>query len=112
MGQKETHEALYRIYKEYRSLSKTPRLSLDLLMNIAPLFISDGRLKEAEEIVARALHCFPQFQKLPTAILKLARAYLRREMTEKGKRCLMLICRRYPESVESRIARGMLKEPI
>jgi len=104
----EAHETLYATYEEYRRISKTLRLSLDLLFRIASTFSAHGYIEEAEKIMALVLKKHPGYQKLPTGILRLAQAYLRKGMIQKGKKCLLIICRRYPESTESQVARRLL----
>jgi membrane associated rhomboid family serine protease len=104
------HETLYNIYKEYCRISKPPRLSLDLLCAVASVFTMRGYLPEAENILALLLRNRPGLQEIPTRILNLARAYLKRGMSEKGKRCLKIICQKYPESAESQIANRLLQE--
>jgi len=104
----EAHEALYATYKECRRISKKLRFSLDFLFRIASTFSAHGYLEESEKIMAMLLQERPGYQKLPTGILRLAQAYLRKEMIQKGKKCLLIICRRYPESAESQVARQLL----
>ncbi len=103
------HETLLKTYKEYRSISKKMRVRPDLLLQIASNFSSHGDTEESERIVALILKSQPEFQKLPTGILKLAQAYLKKGMKDKGKKCLAIIARKYPQSPESRIARRLLK---
>lgn len=103
------HEALHKIYEEYRGISKKLRLSPDLLLQIASTFASHGYIEESERIISLLLKSRPEFQKLPTGILKLAQAYLKKGMKDKGKKCLVIIVRKYPQSPEARIARRLLK---
>jgi membrane associated rhomboid family serine protease len=103
------YETLHKIYQEYRSTVKTIRLSPDLLIQIATVFSSHGHMEDSEKIMALLLKSRPEFQKLPTGILKLAQAYLGKGMRDKGRKCLMIIRQRYPESSEARIARRLLK---
>ncbi len=102
-------ETLHKVYKEYRAISKRVRLSPDLLLQIASTFSSHGYIAESERMIALLLKSRPEFQKLPTGILKLAQAYLKKGMKDKGKKCLVIIRQRYPESSEARIARRLLK---
>jgi len=104
------HETLHKVYKEYCRISKPPRLSLDILFSIASIFTLRGYLAEAESILALLLRNRPGLQEIPTGILNLARAYLKRGIPEKGKRCLKIICQKYPESAESQIALRLLHE--
>jgi len=103
------HETLHKMYEEYRGISKKLRLSPDLLLQITSTFSSHGYIEESERIIALLLKSRPEFQKLPTGILKLAQAYLEKGMKDKGKKCLAIIGRKYPQSPEARIARRLLK---
>ena len=104
-----SHETLHKVYKEYRGISKKLRLSPDLLLQITSTFSSHGYIEESERIIALLLKSRPEFPKLPTGILKLAQAYLKKGMKDKGKKCLAIIGRKYPQSPEARIARRLLK---
>ncbi len=103
------HEELYETYQEYFRVSQRPRLNRDLSFRIASVFCENGYLKEAEGIFAAFLNKFPGFQKNPTGILNLARAYLKKGASGKGAKCLRIICKKYPESAESQIAHRLLK---
>jgi len=103
------YETLRKMYEEYRGISKKLRLSPDLLLQITSTFSSHGYIEESERIIALLLKSRPEFQKLPTGILKLAQAYLEKGMKNKGKKCLAILGRKYPQSPEARIARRLLK---
>ncbi len=109
MNDDQGYEALHKVYEEYRIISKKLRLSPDLLLQITATFSSHGHIDESERIIALLLKSRPEFQKLPTGILKLAQAYLKKGMKDKGKKCLAIIARKYPQSPEARIARRLLK---
>lgn len=106
---KEAHETIYTTYQEYCRLVKGPRLTPDLYARLGSIFSEQGQPEAAEKIMATLLQKCPQFQKIPTGILSLSRAYLKKGMSEKGKKCLRVICKRYPGSTESRIADQLLK---
>jgi membrane associated rhomboid family serine protease len=105
----QAYETLHKTFKDYRGVSKRLRLSPELLFQIASIFSSHGHIEESEVIIALLLKSRPEFQKLPIGLLKLAQAYLKKGMIEKGKKCLLIINQRYPESAESQIARRLLK---
>jgi membrane associated rhomboid family serine protease len=105
----QAYETLHNTFKEYRDISKKLRLSPDLLLQIASTFSSHGYIEESERMIALLLKSRPEFQKLPTGILKLAQAYLKKGMKDKGKKCLAIITRKYSQSPEARIARRLLK---
>lgn len=102
------HETLHVTYKEYQRVSKKLRLSLDLILRIASAFSAHGYIEESEKIIAMLLKRCPGYQKLPTGILRLAQAYLKNGMKQKGKKALKIICLKFPESPESQIARQLL----
>ena len=108
-ARKEAHEELYKIYKDYCRVSTSPRINLDLLFRISTVFTASGLLEESERIMALLLRRAPKSDKLPAGLLQLARSYLKKGMGEKGRKCLQVISRRFPESAESRIAQGLLK---
>jgi tetratricopeptide (TPR) repeat protein len=110
INEPENKDALYRTYREYCRVSIHPRLNLNLLLTIAATFSAQGHLQEAEKIVAALMRSRPHWQKIPTAILNLARGYRKKNMSEKSRKCLRIICQKYPESTESRIARRLLEE--
>ena len=103
------HEELYTTYQEYFRVSKRPKLNRDLSLRIASIYCEHGYLKEAEKILAAFLNKLPSFQKIPTAMLNLARAYLKKGASERGEKCLRILCNKYPESAESKIAHRLLK---
>jgi membrane associated rhomboid family serine protease len=103
------HETLHKIYRDYRNVSKGLRLSPDLLLQISSTFSSHGYLEESERILAFLLKSRPEFQKLPSGILKLAQAYIKKGMKDKGKKCLAIIVRKYPQSPEAQLARRLFK---
>jgi tetratricopeptide (TPR) repeat protein len=105
----ESHEEMYKTYKDYCSISKRPRLSLDLLFRISSILCARGYLEESEKILAALLHSHPKLQKIPNGIVNLARAYLKKGMAEKGKRCLGIISQKYPQSPEAQIAKQLLR---
>jgi membrane associated rhomboid family serine protease len=106
----DAHETLYRTFKEYCRISKRLKLNLHLLFTIASIFSFHGHLSEAENIMAMLSRKHPELQKIPTGILNLARGYLKGGVHSKAKKCLMIICQRYPESPESHIAERLLQE--
>lgn len=104
------HETLHDTYKEYQRVSKKLRLSLDLIFRISSAFSVHGHIEESEKIIAMLLKRCPGYQKLPTGILRLAQAYLKNGMKQKGKKALKIICLKFPESPESQIARRLLAD--
>ncbi|MBW2094657.1 MAG: rhomboid family intramembrane serine protease [Deltaproteobacteria bacterium] len=101
----DTHKELYNTYMDYFRSAKHLRLGRDLLFNIATVFSTHGYLREAERILIAFLHKYPGYQRLPTGVLNLARAYMKEGAALKAKKYLTIICKRYPDAPESQIAR-------
>ena len=108
-SEKADHEALHGICQEYLRLSKPPRLHPDILLRLSKVFAASGRLGEAEKLAAFVLKKAPNSDMLPSALLALGRSYIEKGMAKKGRQCLMVLSRRFPDSLESRTAKGLLK---
>jgi TolA-binding protein len=100
---------MVKIYKDYCSISRRPRLSLNLLLRISSILCALGHLEESEKILASLLRTHPRLQQIPNGIVNLARAYLKKGMDKKGKKCLQIISQKYPQSPEAQIAQQLLK---
>jgi len=105
----ENKQKVYDIYKEYADIAKPLRLHPDLLFRISSIFSALDHPEEAEKIIAMLLQKHPTSQKIPSGILNLGRAYLKKGMSAKGEKCLRVLCKRYPESSESQIALRLLQ---
>ncbi len=104
-----TYEKAHQIYNEYISHTSHPRLSPQLYIQLSIMFAATGHLENAVKILTILLKKVPDSPGVPTALLKLARAYSQKGMAIKGNRCLQLICNKYPESTEARVARESLQ---
>ena len=102
------HQTLYVTYREYRHLSKKLKISPDLTFRIASAFSAHGYFDESARIMVMFLKKRPGYQDLPNGILRLGQAYLKNGMQKRGKQCLQIVCKRFPESAESKIARQLL----
>ena len=105
----ENQQRVYDIYKEYADIAKPLRLHPDLLFRISSIFSAQGHLEEAEKIIAMLLRKYPKTQKIPSGILNLGRAYLKKGVSAKGEKCLRVLCKRYPGASESQIALRLLQ---
>jgi membrane associated rhomboid family serine protease len=103
------YEDMYKTYKEYRSISKQIRLSLELLLTINSILCAQGHPEESEKILAAILRTHPKLRQIPKGIVTLAQAYLKKGMEKKGKKCLLIICQKYPQTPEAQIARRLLE---
>ena len=104
-----TYEKAHQIYNEYLSHTRQPRLSPQLYIQLSMMFAATGHLENAVKILTMLLKKVPNSPGVPTALLKLAKAYDQKGMGLKGQRCLQLICNRYPESTEAQLAQQSLQ---
>ena len=104
-----TYEKAHQIYNEYIRHTSRPRLSPQLYIQLSMMFAASGHLENAVKILTMLLKKVPDSPGVPTALLKLARAYSQKGMALKGNQCLQLICNKYPESTEARLARESLR---
>ena len=104
-----TYEKANKIYQEYVGLTRRPRLSAQLYLQLSTMFSATGQLENAVKIVTLLVKKMPESPGIPTALLKLARAYRRNGMAVKGHKCLQLLCLKYPASSEAQVARKSLQ---
>jgi membrane associated rhomboid family serine protease len=104
-----TYEKAHGIYQEYIRHTSHSRLSPQLYIQLTIMFAATGHLENAVKIMTMLLKKVPDAQGIPTALLKLARAYSQKGLAAKGQKCLQLICSKYPESTEAQVARKSLQ---
>jgi tetratricopeptide (TPR) repeat protein len=100
-----TYEKAHYFYAEYLRHTSHPRLSPQLYVQLSAVFAAIGRVEIAVKILTLLLKKVPQSPGIPGAMLKLANAYRQNGMAAKGQKCLRLICHKYPDSSEARVAR-------
>ncbi|MGD8294079.1 MAG: rhomboid family intramembrane serine protease [Desulfobacterales bacterium] len=105
----ESYEKAKKIYLEYSGLTRHPRLSAQLYLQLSAIFSSSGHLENAVKILAPLVKKMPEAPGIPPALLRLARAYRQKGMNRQGDQCLQLLCRKYPESSEAQVARNSLR---
>ena len=104
-----TYEKANKIYQEYVGLTRRPRLSPQLYLQLSAMFSATGHLENAVKILTLLVKKVPESPGIPTALLKLARAYRQNGMALQGNKCLQLLCHKYPESSEAQVARKSLR---
>ena len=104
----DTYEKAHQIYQEYLRHTRHPRLSPQLYVQLSAMFVAMGQLESAVKILAKLVKKVPEAPGIPTALLKLARAYRQNGMSAKWARCLQLICHIYPETAEAQVAKKSL----
>jgi len=104
-----TYEKAHNIYQEYIRHTSHPRLSPQLYVQLSAMFAACGHVENAVKILTPLIKKVPEFPGIPSVLLKLARAYRQNGMAAKGQKCLQLICHKYPDSTEARVARESLQ---
>jgi len=99
---------LHETYKEYCRLAKPPQFKPSLLHALSVIFSDQGFLQDAEQIVRFLLAKQPGDPKMPAAMLRVARSFLRTDTPANGLTMLRLIGQKYPQSHEATIARRLL----
>jgi membrane associated rhomboid family serine protease len=105
----DSYEKANKIYMEYSGLTRHPRLSAQLYLQLCAIFLTLGHLENAVKILAVLVKKMPEAPGIPPALLKLARAYRQKGMHRKRDQCLQLLCRKYPGSTEAQVARKSLR---
>ena len=104
-----TYEKAHKIYQEYVDLTPQPRLSTQLYLQLCGMFLTTGQLENAVKILALLVKKVPDSPGIPTALLKLGRAYRQNGMALKSNKCMQLLCHKYPGSSEAQVARKSLQ---
>ena len=107
-----SYDKANKIYQEYVGLTRHPRLSPQLYLQLSAMFSTTGNLENAVKILALLVKKMPEAPGIPPALLKLARAYRQKGMAKKGDRCMQLLCHKYPQSSEAQVARKSLGSRI
>lgn len=105
----QTYERANKIYQEYIHHTRRPRLTPQLYVQLSTMFSAMGLMENAVKILTFLVKKEPDSPGIPTALLKLARAYRQNGMAPKGNQCLELLCRKYPESNEAQAAKKSLQ---
>ena len=104
-----TYEKAHKIYQEYVDLTPQPRLSTQLYLQLCGMFLTTGQLENAVKILTLLVKKVPDSPGIPTALLKLGRAYRQNGMALKSNKCMQLLCHKYPGSSEAQVARKSLQ---
>jgi len=80
-----------------------------LYLQLSAMFSATGHLDNAVNILTLLIKKVPESPGIPTALLRLARAYRQDGMALKGNKCMQLICHKYPQSSEAQVARKSLQ---
>ena len=100
------------VYEEYTARAKPPRLPAAIHYRLCTIYAGNGQPEKAERILALFLKRKPDYPGLPAGLLKLADGYREKALRPKWLKCLKILCAKYPESPEARIAHGLLEKQV
>jgi membrane associated rhomboid family serine protease len=104
------HDMAVEVYSEYIKNAKQPKLSAELYLRLISILSIRGYPEKAEHILAMFLNKKPDFPGLSTVLLKLANVYKRKGNYKRQKKYLNILCSKYANSPEARLANTYLRE--
>lgn len=107
----ETYQDLYTYFKEYKEVSRIPRLQPSVMLALAEIHIRSGETARAARFLLLLLKQRPQYPGLPSCLFRLGSAYRKQGKEERAKKCFQLICKQYPRTIISQQAEEMLTSP-
>jgi len=93
---------LYTVYTEYSRLAKPPKISANLLFQLATKFAESPYISEAENIILYLLNKRPEYDKLPKGLLLLIKNYKLQENNNKINKYFDILKNNYPNSIEAK----------
>ena len=79
-------------------------------MSVNRILLKKGLLQEAATILTFLLKNHDTIQQIPGCLLNLAKAYQRQGGLANSRKCLQLICSKYPTSPEFEMASSILQK--
>jgi membrane associated rhomboid family serine protease len=96
------YDLSYKIYTEYSSLVKVPKLPAQLFIKLCSIFSTLGHTDKAEKILILFLKKKPDMPQVPEAVFKLAFAFKKKENIKKYNYYKKILCAKYPGSNEAK----------
>jgi tetratricopeptide (TPR) repeat protein len=98
------------IYREYITLAKPAKLSVETNLSINRILLKKGMLPEAAAITTFLLKKHTGLPQLPGCLLNLGKAYQHHGAFANSAKCLQLLCKIYPDSPECETAGSMKRK--
>lgn len=99
-----------KVYRRYIKGAGTPSLGVEATLSVNRILLKKGLLQEAATILTFLLKNHASIQQVPGCLLNLAKAYQRQGGLANARKCLQLICSRYPASPEFEPASNILQK--
>jgi tetratricopeptide (TPR) repeat protein len=97
---REDRDEYLQIFAEYKTASKKPRLTLEILERLAYCHLVSGNYEKAAGCIAALLKRTPQNSKLPGFLLKLAHGFHGADKQAEATKCYRILSTRYGTSNE------------
>ncbi|MBS3808801.1 MAG: rhomboid family intramembrane serine protease [Desulfobacterales bacterium] len=104
-------DKIYRVYNEYAGLSGRSGLPDHMYARLAAVFLEAGKIEAGKKILVYLIRQRPNLESLPALLLRLVNALKKQNMNEKAEKYRQILCKRYPQSQEARIAGSRHPEP-
>jgi membrane associated rhomboid family serine protease len=98
------------LYREYKDVAGRPALSPESYATLLRMLLKNGELEESAAIVSYLLKNHALLPQLPASLLNLAKAYHKQGSAGNARKCLQVLCKRYPDCTEYRIADSLLRQ--
>ena len=108
--EKSSGHDLLTFFEEYRKVSGSPRLSVDMYATIVHAYLEEKRTTESEQILSMLIKQAPDHDKIPGCLFRLAKTYHARKDPRNCKKCVAILTQKYSDSFEAKNAREMLAE--
>ncbi len=105
-----SEDSCLTIYREYMTLAKPTRLSVETNLSINRILLKKGLLPEAAAITTFLLKKHTGLPQLPGCLLNLGKAYQHHGAFANSAKCLQLLCKIYPDSPECEAAGSMKRQ--
>lgn len=107
--QNENQSDYLKLFEEYRTTTRKPRVPIDILERLAHYYLSAGDLKKGSACLATLIKRTPENIKIPGFLMTLASAYKNNNNKEQAEKCYKLLASNYAISVEGIAAAEFLK---
>lgn len=102
-------EEYLQVFEEYRSASKKPRVSIDMIERLSFLYLKNDAFQKAAPYVSLLFKKAPQSSNLPGYLLKLGDGFYRTNKVKEAKQCYHVLAKKYPASAEGITAMEKIK---
>lgn len=107
--QNENQKDYLKLFEEYRTTTKKPRVPMDILERLAHYYLGSGDLKKGSACVSTLIKRTPENIKISGFLMTLASGYKNNNNKEQAEKCYKVLASNYANSVEGIAAAEFLK---